>query len=71
VSTLQAGGDLTILATGGSITSEGAGMNAEGNALLAAKDKASDRHGVRSGDPTFWNLIDTDTARTGIGDPIF
>jgi len=38
VSTLKAGGDLTILATGGSIASEGANMSAEGNAMLMAKD---------------------------------
>ncbi|WP_426107736.1 hemagglutinin repeat-containing protein [Massilia sp. TSP1-1-2] len=38
VSTLQAGGDLTILATGGSIASEGTSMRAEGKALLLAQD---------------------------------
>lgn len=38
VDTLRAGGDLTILADGGSIASAGAQMSAEGNALLAATD---------------------------------
>ncbi|HEX8615133.1 MAG TPA: hemagglutinin repeat-containing protein [Telluria sp.] len=38
VSTLTAGGNLSIDATGGSITSEGATLKAEGNAALTAKD---------------------------------
>ncbi|WP_167092843.1 hemagglutinin repeat-containing protein [Massilia frigida] len=38
VSTLKAGGNLRIDATGGSITSEGATLKAEGNATLSAKD---------------------------------
>ncbi|MDQ1835530.1 hemagglutinin repeat-containing protein, partial [Massilia scottii] len=38
VSTLKAGGNLSIDATGGSITSEGATLKAEGNASLTAKD---------------------------------
>ncbi len=37
-STLMAGKDLTILATDGSITSQGAQISAEGNALILAKD---------------------------------
>ncbi|WP_426323809.1 hemagglutinin repeat-containing protein [Pseudoduganella sp. R-43] len=37
-STLLAGKDLTILATDGSITSQGAQISAEGNALILAKD---------------------------------
>ncbi|WP_426336031.1 hemagglutinin repeat-containing protein [Pseudoduganella sp. R-31] len=37
-STLLAGKDLTILATDGSITSQGAQISAEGNALMVAKD---------------------------------
>lgn len=37
-STLTAGKDLTILATDGSITSQGAQISAEGNALILAKD---------------------------------
>ncbi|MGW8393131.1 hemagglutinin repeat-containing protein [Pseudoduganella sp. HUAS MS19] len=37
-STLTAGKDLTILATDGSITSQGAQISAEGNALIMAKD---------------------------------
>ncbi|HEY0585353.1 MAG TPA: hemagglutinin repeat-containing protein, partial [Pseudoduganella sp.] len=37
-STLTAGKDLTILATDGSITSQGAQISAEGNALMLAKD---------------------------------
>jgi filamentous hemagglutinin len=38
VSTLQAGGDLTILATGGNIASEGAHISAEDNATLIARE---------------------------------
>ncbi|HCE11027.1 MAG TPA: hypothetical protein DEQ40_20960 [Oxalobacteraceae bacterium] len=38
VSTLTAGGNLTLLATDGSITSQGSSLSAEGNALLIAKD---------------------------------
>ena len=38
ISTLTAGTNLTILATGGSITSQGANMSAGGDALLIAKD---------------------------------
>ena len=38
VSTVQAGGDLKMIATDGSITSQGAQISAEGNALLLAKD---------------------------------
>ncbi|MDQ1816067.1 hemagglutinin repeat-containing protein [Massilia sp. CCM 9210] len=38
VSTLKAGGNLSIDATGGSITSEGATLKAEGDAKLTAKD---------------------------------
>ncbi|MFC5474728.1 hemagglutinin repeat-containing protein [Paraherbaspirillum soli] len=38
VSTLTAGNKLTILATGGSITSQGASLSAEGDALLIARD---------------------------------
>ncbi|MFC5476383.1 hemagglutinin repeat-containing protein [Paraherbaspirillum soli] len=38
VSTLTAGNKLTILATGGSITSQGASISAEGDALLIARD---------------------------------
>ena len=37
-SSLAAGKGLTIMATDGSITSQGAQMSAEGNALLLAKD---------------------------------
>src|SRR5450830_1696562 len=38
VSSLTAGNNLTILATGGSITSQGANMSAEGDATLIARD---------------------------------
>ncbi|MBS0309235.1 MAG: hemagglutinin repeat-containing protein, partial [Proteobacteria bacterium] len=38
VSTLKAGGDLTILATDGSIHSQGSSISAEGDALLLAKN---------------------------------
>ena len=38
VSTVQAGGDLKMIATDGSITSQGSQISAEGDALLLAKD---------------------------------
>src|SRR5450830_1798183 len=38
VSTLSAGNNLTLLATGGNITSQGTSMSAEGDALLIAKN---------------------------------